>query len=521
MPDYPTIQEKILELRRRKSQAYLAAGEKKIAERHAKGLLTARERIEALLDPGSFCEQYLFAETISQDFGMDRNRYPGDGAIVGFGKIHGRLVCVAANDSLVMGGSAGSSHVRKLTQTIDLAIRLNCPFIQLNDFSGGRVQEGTNKTSFSGSIFYSHTQASGVVPQITAIMGRCAGGAVYGAALTDFTFIVDNLGEMFVTGPSVLLDTTGEKINYSDLGGARVCTQISGIADFLMANEKECLEQIRRLLDFIPSSCNEFPNEKQTIDSLERFVPELEEIVPSSPERVYDMRKVIKRILDKEDFMEVKADFAKNIIVGLGRMGGQSVGIVANQPMFLGGSLTVDSSEKSARFIRFCDAFNIPLLFFVDTPGYLPGVKQEHAGIIRHGAKLLYAFCESTVPKVAVVIRKSYGGGHFAMGGHKEHGTDFVFAWPNAEFAIMGAKQAARFLYKRELEKASDPNVFLQEKIKEYREIFASPYNQARTMCVDDIIEPKETRIKIIQAFNALKNKREKRLPRKHGNIPL
>lgn len=515
------MEEAILKLRKRRAQAYIAAGEEKIAKVHHKGLLTARERVEALLDPGTFTEQYLFGETISREFGLDQKRYPGDGVIVGFGQIDGRKVCVVANDGMIMGGSAASTHIRKMVQTIDQAARIGCPFIQLIDAAGGRIQEGTDKTSFAGSVFYSQTQASGIIPQLTAIMGRCAGGAVYGAALTDFVFIVEGVGEMFITGPAVIRETTGEEVSFSDLGGSRVCTQVNGTADFLAANEGECFNEIRKLLRFLPSSCKETPPDQKTDDPIDRRVSELEDIVPSNPKRAYDMRVVIKKIIDDEDFMEVKADFAKNIVVGFGRMGGQSIGIIANQPMSLGGSLTVDSSDKSARFLRFCDAFNIPLLFLVDTPGYLPGVQQEHAGIIRHGAKLLYAFCESTVPKVAVVVRKSYGGGHFAMGGHKAHGTDIIFAWPNAEFALMGAEQAAKVLYSRELREVTDPAGLLKEKIREYRELFANPYRQAATMCIDDVIEPGETRLKVIQALKAIKGKRREKLPRWHGNIPL
>ena len=515
------MQENIQKLRERRMKSYAAAGEEKISGLHRKGLLTARERVEVLLDPGTFCEQYLFGETLSREFEMDKRRYPGDGAVVGFGEVNKRKVCITANDSLIMGGSGASTHIRKLCQTIDQAVKIGCPFIQLNDSSGGRIQEGTDKTTYAGSVFYSHTQASGVVPQITAIMGRCAGYAVYGAALTDFVFIVKGLGEMFITGPAVIREITGEEISFTDLGGARVCTQVNGAADFLIDNEQECFEQIRRLLSFFPQNYRECPPHQSNEDSVDRSLPELEDLVPANPQRAYDIRKVIQKIVDEGDFMESKADFAKNIVVGFGRMGGQSVGIIANQPMFTGGALTVDSSDKSARFLRFCDAFNIPLLFLVDTPGYLPGIQQEHSGIIRHGAKLLYAFCESSVPKVAVVLRKSYGGGHWAMGGHKSHGTDIIFAWPNAEFAIMGAEQAAKLLYSRELKIAHDPTVLLQEKMQEYRQLFANPYRQAQTMCIDDVIEPGETRRKVIQALRVLQGKREEKPPRRHGNIPL
>lgn len=515
------MQEAIEKMRERRAQAKVTAGEEKIAEVHKKGFLTARERIEALLDPGTFCEQYPFAETIGRDFGLDKKRYPGDGAIVGWGNIDRQKVYVTANDSLVMGGSGSSTHIRKLSLTIDQAIKNGSPLIQLNDSSGGRIQEGVDKTSYALSVFYSNTQASGVVPQITAIMGRCAGYAVYGAALTDFVFIVDGLGEMFITGPAIIREITGEEITFDKLGGARVCTQVNGAADFLVASEQDCFNQIRRLLSYFPPNYRELPPDRPNEDPEDRLVPELEDLVPSNPQRAYDMRKVIQKFVDDGDFMEVKADFAKNIIIGFGRMGGMSVGIVANQPMFLGGSLTVDSSDKSARFIRFCDAFNIPLLFLVDTPGYLPGVQQEHMGIIHHGAKLLYAFCESTVPKVAITLRKAYGGGHWAMGGHNCHGTDIAYAWPTAEFAIMGAEQAAKLLYRRELKAATDPAILLQEKIREYRDLFANPYRLAQTMCIDDVIEPGETRLRVIKAFRSLKGKREQKPSRRHGNIPM
>jgi len=515
------MQESIQKLRERRAQAKAAAGEPKIAEAHQRGLLTARERIESLLDQGTFCEQYPFAETIGRDFGLDRKRYPGDGAIVGWGSIDGQRVYVTANDSLIMGGSGSSTHIRKLSLTIDQAVKNGSPLIQLNDSSGGRIQEGADKTSFALSVFYSNVQASGVVPQITAIMGRCAGYAVYGAALTDFVFIVDGLGEMFITGPAIIREITGEEITFDKLGGARVCTQINGAADFMVASEQECFQQIRRLLSYFPPNYRELPPDRPSGDPEDRLVPELEDLVPSNPQRAYDIRRVINKIVDGGDFMEAKSDFAKNMVTGFARLGGMSIGIVANQPMFMGGSLTVDSSDKSARFIRFCDAFNIPLLFLVDTPGYLPGIQQEHTGIIRHGAKLLYAFCESTVPKVAMVIRKSYGGGHWAMGGHNSHGTDIAYAWPTAEFAIMGAEQAAKLLYSRELKAAADPAALLQEKIREYRDLFANPYRLAQTMCIDDVIEPGETRLRLIKAFRSLKGKKEKKPPRRHGNIPL
>ncbi len=517
----PGMAEAIQKLKDRRAQAKMAAGEQKINDLHQKGLLTARERIEALLDPGTFCEQYPFAETIGRDFGLDRKRYPGDAAVVGWGNIEGRRIYVTANDGLVMGGSGSSTHIRKLSLTIDQAVKNGSPVVQLNDSSGGRIQEGADKTSFAGSVFYSNTMASGVVPQITAILGRCAGYAVYGAALTDFVFIVEGQGEMFITGPAVIREITGEEISFQDLGGAKVCTQVNGAADFLVKSEQECFQQIRRLLSFFPAHYRELPPDRPNGDAEDRLVPELEDLVPSNPQRAYDIRRVIHKIVDGGDFLEAKADFARNIVVGFARLGGMSIGIVANQPMFLGGSLTVDSSDKSARFIRFCDAFNIPLLFLVDTPGYLPGIQQEHTGIIRHGAKLLYAFCESTVPKVALTLRKSYGGGHWAMGGHNSHGTDIAYAWPIAEFAIMGAEQAAKILYSRELKAAADPAALLQEKIREYRELFANPYRLAQTMCIDDVIEPGETRLRLIKAFRSLKGKREEKPRRRHGNVPL
>jgi len=521
MSGNPTMKDYIEVLRQKRRRLRELVPAEKIDQVHRQGRLTARERVEALVDKGTFVEQYAFAEATSNDFGMEAKKVPGDGAIVGHGELEGRVVYLGANDSLIMGGSGASSHIRKLAKTIDLAARTGRPYIQLTDCSGGRIQEGLNIFSYAGSVFHSHTQASGVVPQIAAILGRCAGFGVYGPALMDFIFVVEGSGEMFITGPNVLKEVTGEEITFDALGGAKVCTGVNGVADFRVADEEECFREIRRLLSFLPSSNRELPPLVRSGDDPDRLAPELEEVVPANPNRPFDMLKVIRLIVDDGEFMEVKKDWARNIIVGFGRFDGQPVGIVANQPSALAGTLTIDSSDKSSRFVRFCDAFNLPLIFLVDTPGYLPGVQQEHGGIIRHGAKLLHAYSEATVPKITVVVRKCYGGGHSAMAGHKEHGTDMVFAWPTAEFAIMGAYQAVKLLYRRKLAQAEDPEAFLAEKMEEYRNLFANPYRHASTMCLDDVIEPAETRLRIIRGLRATRGKQEPAVARKHSNIPM
>jgi len=504
-----------------RAQARAGGGEERREKERSKGKLSARERIEQVLDPGTFEEVHTFAQTLCTEFDLADKRYLGDGLITGFGRIEGRQVAVLAHDVTVLGGSGTCTHLRKWCKLVDAAAKIGVPVIQLNDSGGGRVQEGLHYLSYSGSIFYSNTQASGVVPQITAILGRNAGHGVYGAALTDFIFMVEDIGEMYITGPAVIKAVTSEDISYPDLGGARVHTQLTGVADLRLPTEPECFQRIRELLGYLPQNWRETPPKVEYLDDPRRADSELNDILPSSPRQMYDMKKIIRCIVDDGIFFEIKPEFARNIIVGFARFGGRSVGIIANQPYHLGGCLTVQSSVKSSRFVRFCDSFNIPMLFLVDTPGYLPGVDQEHAGIIAHGAKLLYAVCESTVPKISVVIRKAYGGGNLAMGGHKEHGLDLVYSWPTGEFAIMGAEQAAALLYRKEVEKAEDKEAFLGEKIREYREQFANPYYHASSMNIDDVIAPAETRWKIIHGFNLLESKSEQKNPRKHGNMPL
>jgi acetyl-CoA carboxylase carboxyltransferase component len=508
-------------LRKIREKAIFGMGKELIDREHEKGKLTARERIERLLDPGSFEETGMLAETICTDFGLDQKRFLGDGVIAGYGKINGRSVCITANDATIMGGSGQSTHVKKIVETINNAGKFGIPLIQLNDSSGARVQEGLGQFAFSGSIFYSNTMVSGVIPQITAILGRCAGFAVYGAALTDFVIMVEQIGQMYITGPRVVKEVTGEDISLEELGGAKVHNKVSGCADFRVKTEEECFELIKKLLSYFPSNYLETPPVIDPLDDTNRMDDEIEKIVPSDPKKPYDMRDVILRIVDNRDFLEVKREFAKNIITGFARLNGRPVGIVANQPKVLAGCLTVDSSDKSARFVRFCDAFNIPLVLLIDTPGYLPGAKQEHTGIIRHGAKLLYALSEAIVPKISVVIRKAYGGAMLAMGGFKEHGTDLACAWPSAEFAIMGAEEAVELLYKNELSNAGNRIELKNRLVEEYRGKFANPYYVASRMVIHDVIEPRETRRKIIAGLEIFRGKKGLRISRKHGNIPL
>jgi acetyl-CoA carboxylase carboxyltransferase component len=443
--------ELLIKLKKMREKAMLGGGRKAIEKHHAQGKLTARERIEKLLDSGSFEETGTLAETICTDFGLDKNRYLGDGLVSGYGRINGLRVSLFASDATVMGGSGQSSHIRKIVETINDAGRFGLPLIQLYDSSGGRIQEGFGQVAFSGTQFLSNTLVSGTIPQISAILGRCAGFAVYGSALTDFIIMVNQISQMYVTGPAIIKEITGEEISFEDLGGAKTHNRISGCADFRVQNEEECFSLIKRLLSYLPPNYLEKPPVINSKDDPNRMDEEIAKMIPPSPKKSYDMKKVILRLVDNEDFLEVKPEYAQNIITGFARFNGKPVGIVANQPKVLAGCLCVNSSGKSARFIRFCDSFNIPLVFLIDTPGYLPGAAQEHLGIIRHGAKLLYAICEATVPKISVVIRKGYGGSLFAMGGHKMHEMDLVLAWPTAEFAVMGAEQAVELLYRREL----------------------------------------------------------------------
>jgi propionyl-CoA carboxylase beta chain len=504
-----------------REKALLGGGPDKIEKHRAQGKHTARERIDMLLDPASFHETGMLAETICTDFGLDKNRYLGDGTVSGYGKIQGRRVSIFASDATVMGGSGQSSHIRKQVEAINDAGRFGIPLIQLYDSSGGRIQEGHGQIAYSGTQFLGNTLVSGVVPQISAMLGRCAGFAVYGAALTDFVIMVEGISEMFVTGPAIIKEVTGEEITFDALGGARVHNRVSGCADFRVKSEQECFELIRKLLSYLPSNSSERPPVAACEDDPDRMDEDLADIIPSSHRKPYEMREVVTRIVDNGDFLEVKREFAPNIITCFARFNGRPVGIIANQPKFFAGCLSVDSSDKSARFIRFCDAFNIPILFLVDTPGYLPGVAQEHLGIIRHGAKLLFALCDATVPKISVVLRKGYGGALFAMGGHKMHEVDLTLAWPTAEFAVMGAEQAVELLYRRELSAAADRAGLKETLIQEYREKFANPYYVASRMVIHEVIEPKETRKRICAALEFFQDKKVPRLPRKHGNIPL
>ena len=504
-----------------RKKAFQGGGPEKIEKIHQQGKLTARERIEYLVDSGSFVELDTLAETQCTDFGLDKRKLPGDAVVIGHAAISGRPVCLYAHDTTVLGGSGGGITIRKMSRAIDLAAAMRVPFIGLNDSPGGRVQEGYSYLNYSGSIFYSNTQASGVVPQISGIMGPCAGFAVYGAALTDFVIMVDKKSQMFITGPAVIKQVTGESINLEDLGGASVHNQKTGVADLRAKDDKECIDLIKRILSFLPQSYLEEPPVVETGDDPARMDDDLATLVPVDSRKPYDVKGVIRRIADNGDFFEIKPEFARSVVIGFIRLDGRTVGIIGNQPQVLAGTLTVDSSDKMARFISFCDAFNIPLVFLVDIPGYFPGVDQEHSGIIRHGAKVLYAFCESTVPKISIVLRKCYGGGLAAMGVHKAQGTDLVLAWPTAEISVMGAEGAVEFLHRKLIEEADNPDETREQMKKEYREKFANPYYVARKTIIDDVIEPRETRFRLIRALEFLRSKKESRIPRKHGNMPV
>lgn len=516
---------KIEELNEQKKKALLRGGEEKIKKQHVRGKLTAQERIDYLLDPESFVELYMFT-------GLKENA-PGDGIICGFGTIDRRPVCVFAQDATVLGGSIGYLHGRKLYKTVERALQLKIPVIGLYDSPGARVPRLDRETDISetfcsdekvgGSIFYINTQASGVIPQISVILGTCAGISVYSPALTDFTIMVNKLSHMFITGPNILKSVMGEEITKEELGGARVHMQLSGVSDFNVNSEQEGFETLKRLLSFLPSNCEEKPPFRETGDAPDRLNDDLIGFLPVEAAKPYDMHKVITSILDNGTFLEVKAKFAPEIIVGFGRLMGHVAGIVANQPLVLGGSLTYNSSVKQARFIRFCDAFNIPLVMLVDTPAYMPGKVQEHNGIIRHGAKVLYALCEATIPRIAVIIRKAYGGGNLGMGVRPGLGTDLIFAWPSAECGPMGAGQSVQLHYADEIATAKDPEELKDLKIKEYRELYTNVFNIASVSTrIEDIIDPRQTRRCLIKSLRFLQSKSVgKTYQKKHGNIPL
>lgn len=512
--------DKINDLYARKQKLTLGGGEERVKKQHEAGKKTARERIQMLMDPNSFVEVDAFVESRSNEFDMLKKRVSGDGVVTGYGTVNGRLVFVSSQDFTVIGGSLGEMHAKKITKIMDMAMKMGAPFISINDSGGARIEEGIDALSGFGEIFYRNTLASGVIPQISVIMGPCAGGAVYSPAITDFIFMVDKTSQMFITGPQVIKAVTGEDVTFEELGGAETHNSISGVAHFRSASEEECIRDIKRLLSFLPDNNLSDSEIVNTSDDLNRVISELNSIVPDDPNKPYDMKQIIKSVVDNGDFLEVQSDFAKNIIIGFGRINGRTIGIVANQPQVNAGVLDVNSSDKASRFVRFCDAFNIPIVTFTDVPGYLPGVDQEHNGIIRHGAKLLYAFSEATVPKINVIVRKAYGGAYIAMNS-KHLGADMVFAWPTAEIAVMGPDGAANIIFRKDIAQAEDPVKFRAEKIQEYRDKFSNPYVAAARGYVDDVIEPAYTRIHLAAALEMLTSKRETRPAKKHGNIPL
>lgn len=507
-------------LRSLKEAALKGGGQERIDAQHKKGKLTARERLAILLDEGSFEEMDMLVEHRSYDFGLEKQRYLGDGVVTGTGTIGGRLVCVFSQDFTVFGGSLSEAHAEKIVKIMEMAMKVGCPVIGLNDSGGARIQEGVVSLGGYAEIFLKNTLASGVVPQISAVMGPCAGGAVYSPAITDFTLMVRNTSYMFVTGPNVVKTVTHEDVSSEELGGALTHATKSGVAHFACENEVECLETLRKLVSYIPSNNIDDPPRVESTDDTNRRDPELNTIVPENPNKPYDMKSVIHKVVDTETFFEVHENYAENIVVGFARLAGKSVGIVANQPGVLAGVLDIESSRKGARFVRFCDAFNIPLVVFEDVPGFLPGTDQEWRGIITNGAKLLYAFCEATVPRVTVITRKAYGGAYDVMNSKHIRG-DMNFAWPGAEIAVMGPKGAAEIIFKREIESAPDRAKALSEREKEYREKFANPYLAASRGYVDDVIEPSETRPRLIRALQILENKVDSNPRKKHGNIPL
>jgi acetyl-CoA carboxylase carboxyltransferase component len=515
-----TTREKLEELHQLREQALIGGGKQRIEAQHKKGKLTARERLDLLLDPDTFQELDMFATHRTTDFGLADQKVLGDGVVTGYGKIDGRLVYFFSQDFTVFGGSLSEAHAEKICKIMDLAMKNGAPVIGLNDSGGARIQEGVVSLGAYADIFLRNTLASGVIPQISAIMGPCAGGAVYSPAITDFIFMVEGTSHMFVTGPNVLKTVTHEEVTFEELGGAGVHNATSGVAHFSMPSEAECLHAIRTLLGYLPANNLDDPPILDSDDPASRIDEDLDDIVPDNPNRPYDMKDVIRRIFDRHSFFEVQEHWAKNIIVGFARLSGRSVGIVAQQPAVLAGVLDINSSDKGARFVRFCDCFNIPIVTLEDVPGFLPGVAQEHGGIIRHGAKLLYAYCEATVPKVTVITRKAYGGAYDVMSSKHVRG-DINYAWPTAEIAVMGVDGAVNIIFKDEIEQAEDPDVKRQELVNYYIEKFANPYIAAGRGYVDEVIEPRHTRAKLIAALDMLKNKRDTNPPKKHGNIPL
>jgi propionyl-CoA carboxylase beta chain len=514
------IDEKIERMRKLREEALESGGPERIAERRKKGKKTARERVVELLDPGTFVELDMFVTHLCRDFGMENKKILGDGVVTGYGKVGGRDVYVFSQDFTVFGGSLGEMFAQKITKVMDLAMKNGAPVIGINDSGGARIQEGVVSLGGYAEIFFRNVMASGVVPQISAIMGPCAGGAVYSPAMTDFTIMVKGTSHMFITGPEVIKTVTGEEVSFEELGGAMTHNSRSGVAHLAADDEAQCLKMIRRLLSYLPQNNLEEPPRLEAGDPADRMDEELDSLVPADPNKPYDMLDVVARVVDGGEFFELMPYWGQNLLIGFARLGGRSIGVVGNQPAHRAGTLDIESSIKGARFVRFCDAFNIPLLTFVDVPGFMPGTAQEHGGIIRHGAKLLYAFCEATVPKLTVITRKAYGGAYDVMCS-KHIRADFNFAWPSAEIAVMGPEGAVNIIFRKEIDEAEDPAARKRELVTEYREKFASPYIAAQRGYIDDVIEPKETRPRLISALDACASKREGRPPKKHGNIPL
>ena len=515
-----TPRKPVEELRHRRQAVLKGGGADRVAKIHAEGRLTARERVELLLDPASFQELGVFVEHRTTDFGMGSKRIPGDGVVAGYGLVDGRKVLVFAQDFTVFGGTLSEENAKKICQVMDLAVENGVPVIGLNDSGGARIQEGVQSLGGYAEIFLRNTLASGVVPQISAVLGPCAGGAVYSPAITDFVIMVRGTSHMFVTGPNVIKEVTKEDVSFEDLGGAMAHNQKSGVAHFAVDDDEACIAAIRRLLSFLPQNNVDDPPRATCNDAADRMESRLNDIVPAEPNRPYDMKEIVRLVVDDGDFFEVHEHYATNIIVGFARLDGHPVGVIGNQPASLAGVLDINSSVKGARFVRFCDAFNIPLVTFEDVPGFLPGTQQEWGGIIRHGAKLLYAYCEATVPKLTVVVRKAYGGAYDVMSSKHIRG-DYNVAWPGAELAVMGAEGAVNIVYRKEIESAADPAEARAKRVAEYREKFANPYIAASLGYLDDVIEPQETRPRLIRALRMLANKRQHLPPKKHGNIPL
>jgi acetyl-CoA carboxylase carboxyltransferase component len=509
---------KIRELKEKREKALLGGGEQAIEKQKAMGKRTARERIMGLLDEDSFNEYDLFVEHDARDFDMDKKSLPSDGVIIGTGTIYGAPVAIFAQDFTVAGGSLGLMHSRKITKIMDHALKMRMPLIGINDSGGARIQEGVNSLAGYGEIFFRNTLSSGVIPQISVILGPCAGGAVYSPALTDFVFVVDKISKMFITGPEVIKTVLGEEISMEDLGGARVHSEITGNAHFFSMSEDECFDQIKKLITFIPWNNSRKARMFEPAEPKSEY--NIEKIVPEDPTLPYDVKDVIRAITDNSDFFEIQELYAKNIVIGFGRMGGKTIGFVANQPLEMAGVLDVDSSDKAARFIRYCDAFNIPIITLVDLPGYLPGVDQEHAGVIRHGAKVLYAYSEATVPKLTVILRKAYGGGYIAMSSRHLR-ADFVFAWPTAEIAVMGPEGAANIIFRKEITSSDNPDEMRKKKVQEYKDKFANPYVAASRGYVDAVIEPAETRKILLHSIEVSEHKEISMPAKKHGIPPF